>query len=515
MSHLPLVVLLCVLAGFLVLEAFVCFDATEKKKFAATTSTSEAAHATSETAVKSAVGATYDEMESVAFASKMPLLWMIAFMCLAADAGYNIIVPYLPSLVIHAGATEVGAGFIIACYPFGLVVGALLAPYLLRIVPAVDVIRISGALMGVASACFGLTTHIDHATVAVYIMCLCRVVLGTCIAANETSAQAMVFRMVKASQITRANAVLMSIRFVGQLGSPALGALLYEAGGASAPMLFSSAVFLALYVVFAFWMMPRLKGTALLPKPIPDQPGVFQIWSVPPAWLVIAYVCLLTTSEFAMEPLYNPVLKASPYNLGYTEIGAWTLIAPCSGILAAILLMDAYKKIGIPATLYAAVVVMVVGLIFLGPSKVLSSILPPSLGLLAGAQVLQGAGYMVGLMMTPIMMLDVLWHERKLTKKQVAGSMAATNLVTSGIAGTLAPILSSAVYQATDSDFEWATTSVLILEAVCVPPVIFFLSRRLHPGFAEDEEQSEDGSDQENTNDTVSPERGVAIVNSI
>jgi hypothetical protein len=79
------------------------------------------------------------------------------------------------------------------------------------------------------------------------------------------------------------------------------------------------------------------------------------------------------------------------------------------------------------------------------------------------------------------MLLDVLWQEAKLTKKHVAGTLIAVNLIMSGIAGSVAPVISSALYQATD--VSWFSTYMLIVTGTCLPLAIVLISGRLTPGF--------------------------------
>jgi hypothetical protein len=198
----------------------------------------------------------------------------------------------------------------------------------------------------------------------------------------------------------QANAVLMSLRTFGNLGSPFIGSALVWVGGPAAPMLFVALVTLLLYSYFTFVMVPKLQGTALYPPACPEQASPFALLRICPAWNVWALLQLFYYGQFSIEPLYNPILSGEPYNLNVLFIGLWVLIAPASGIISAMSTAGMYAQYGVPAVLWTAAAMMCTGYVLLGPSKLLPGV-SPSFGLLATALVFQGAGAMMGIMMTP------------------------------------------------------------------------------------------------------------------
>ena len=96
-------------------------------------------------------------------------------------------------------------------------------------------------------------------------------------------------------QITLANGILVGIRVIGSLGSSLIGSCFYTAGGAPAPMIFSTCTFIVIYVFFTFVQLPRLPSS-LRPAALPHQATALTVLRVTHTWPIIfgstVIVCL-------------------------------------------------------------------------------------------------------------------------------------------------------------------------------------------------------------------------------
>uniref|UniRef100_A0A7S2G4U5 Major facilitator superfamily (MFS) profile domain-containing protein n=1 Tax=Haptolina brevifila TaxID=156173 RepID=A0A7S2G4U5_9EUKA len=304
----------------------------------------------------------YDEVEQATLSSKLPLLLSLGINNMVLDAGYALPVTYLPCSLMAKGADQTDAGLVVGLLGGGVVVGCLTAPYLLKVLPPLDIIRTSSILVGISSAFFGIANLITDPTALVAALSVCRVIFGFCMGCNETTGQSMIYRMVREDQIASVNGTIMSIRMLGMLGSPVLGSVLYYLGGAVAPMLFYSAIFPILYLVIACFLMPMLSDN-LNPGANPNQATVLDIVRVCPSWWVFALWLVSPFYFYGIEPLMSPVLSNPPYNLDYVTIGAWCLITPASMTLSMPIFMTVHKKIGVIGHISANTVVFLVGLV--------------------------------------------------------------------------------------------------------------------------------------------------------
>jgi hypothetical protein len=74
--------------------------------------------------------------------------------------------------------------------------------------------------------------------------------------------------------------------------------------------------------------------------------------------------------------------------------------------------------------------------------------------------------------------------QARMTKKQAAGALMSTSLLSMYVTGFVSPTISSYVYDATNDVGLWSTY-LFVFELVCWPPVIFLLGRSLTNNFGE------------------------------
>jgi len=423
-----------------------------------------------------------DEVEQANFKSKTPLVASISVLMLVADAAYGLPISYLPCFLAGNGSDQLATGVVVSSFGGGVMLGALIAPLILRRVSLITTMRSTILPVGCTFILFGLGGALSDPTAMVVTLCIARFLFGFGMVLNETAAQAMMFRMVTKDQITAANAFMMSVRLLGQLGSPVVGALLYSAGGAPAPMLFGAILFVVLYLAFVGFVLPHI-GDALDPKPDPNQPTILTIWSVCPAWIPFLMAMLMHMLQLGLEPIYSPVLTSAPYLLNFIDVGAWTLIFPISAVITATLFSSQlYKKIGVVAQLSIATCTATLGILLFGPSTIFP--IDPSFGTLTLSLILMGAGTMSAWLLTPIMLMDILWRRARLSKKDLAGSLVASNMFLLFAMGLISPILSSSLYEYTGNDIRWWSTIQAIIFLVVSPILIILIRYELPPSLA-------------------------------
>jgi len=423
----------------------------------------------------------YDAMEKIELKKRVPLIANLALMSLSMDLVFTFVVTYLPTVAADKGASQTAAGFVFGCFGLGMMAGAFFAPFLLRVIAPLRVVKVAQLASALASATFGLATMFDDPSIIITFMCLCRLVNGFAVATNEVTCQALIYRMVAETQIASVNAMIWSIRMLGMFSAPMLGAVFYSVGGAPAPTLVVAGVAAVLYLYSACFQMPRLPFD-LQPPANPDQASVFDLWRVGPVWLVQAVGVLCLSCLLSYEPLLNPVLSGPPFNLSYTEIGVFALIGPICSTLAAAFCARMYRSIGKTNQLWLAAVCLLFAVACYGPSRLLP--LPNSFPLMVTYFVVVSVGNMIGLSILPVLLLDILWSQARMTKKQAAGALMSTSLLSMYVTGFVSPTISSYVYDATNDVGLWSTY-LFVFELVCWPPVIFLLGRSLTNNFGE------------------------------
>jgi len=488
MSFDPSFALISVVAALLLLETYSCLRPSSiGSTLAPSAAPSTAPSKTGDTSQG------YDIMEEIELRKRVPLIVTLALMSLSMDLVFTYVVTYLPTVIVFRGASHTMSGFVFGCFGLGMMAGAFFAPFMLRVVAPLRVVRVSQLASALATAAFGLATLIENYTAMIVFMCFCRLINGVAVASNEVTCQALIYRMVAETQITSVNAMIWSIRMLGMFAAPMLGGIFYSLGGAPAPTLVVAGVATVLYMYGAWYQMPRLP-MELQPPANPDQASALELWRVGPVWLVQAAGILSLSCLLSYEPLLNPFLSQAPFNLSYTEIGAFALIGPICSTFAAAFCAKIYKTIGKVNQLWLSAICLLFAVACYGPSRVVP--LSNGFPLVLTYFIVVSVGNMIGLSIVPVLLLDILWSQARMTKKQAAGALMSTSLLSMYVTGFVTPMLSSYVYDTTGEVGVWSTY-LFGFEAIFWPPVILLLSRSLSNNFGESgaDEQSKYASD--------------------
>lgn len=388
------------------------------------------------------------------FASEF-LLWMLA--------------PFFPSEALGRGVSREIVGLVFACQPLALAVSSQLTPMLLRQLEPFVLLQRSLFMQAAIIAGFGLAGGIRTAEAFAACAASNRLMLGVISGLNEPTAQAVTFRLVPSHSVTYAVGLVIGSRFAAMVAGPVGGGLLYSFGGFPLPFLVASAIFLLLGCV-AFYV-----GAATPLRPLqPAHAAVYpaRLLRYPAVCLVLCCTLLLWFAIMFLEPLYEPVLSAAPYNLDVESVGL--VLSSGAAAMVVALLFAAHVLAGRIAGLTQhtiGFVILIMALPFLGPFPPLQ--LQRSVGLFVSAlcSVYLGAG-LIGPTQSGLI-LNVL-SRAGLSQQEVAGALASLNIAVSTVGSLLGPLAAGAIVPAL-TNFRIVTTLLAAFMALGLVPNVLLL----------------------------------------
>jgi len=293
---------------------------------------------------------------------------------------------------------------------------------------------------------------------------------------NEVTAQSIVFRSIKKDMVGPVMGLFMALRTVATLVSPMIGSWLYDAGGFELPFTAGAGFF----IIFAWPMLIFLDAiTPVTPGKLETMKSIEQVMRVPRMWVVLMIPFGTRMWLYSLEGVWEGELKMRPYDLSISQIGYQVSVMP--GAMAfGMFAIGGWMYFYIGANLQQAIGIVLgfLGFMFIGPSPLFSH-MEKSIGLLNGAMVMTGLGVGLTLVLQPVISLRLLWMEARMTKADVAGSLAASQLICAMVGMIIAPILGSAMVDAIG--FPWTTTILALVVMVVLIPVMWLLLKYSEP----------------------------------
>jgi len=356
--------------------------------------------------------------------------------------------------------------------------GCYVSPFLLRVFSPSTLLRQTLIYMCAAASIEALTGAIPHESGWAFglVFAVARSLFGLAVGLNEVTAQSVVFRSVSKDAVGPVMGLFMALRTIATLVSPMIGSWLYDAGGFELPFTAGAGFFL----LFAWPMLIILDAiTPVTPGKLETMKSVEQVMKVPRMWVVLMIPFGTRMWLYCLEGVWEGELKKEPYDLTISQIGYQVSVMP--GAMAFGMFAVGgwlYFYIGANLQQFLGVLFGFLGFMFLGPSPLFGD-MQKSLGLLNGAMVLTGLGTGMAIVLQPVLSLRLLWMEARMTKADVAGSLAASQLICAMLGMIVAPILGSAMTDALS--FEWTTTILGLVVFILLLPCMYLLLKYAEP----------------------------------
>jgi len=411
---------------------------------------------------------------------KEKLGFLVFAICLPAmgELYYGVIVPFFPGEAHVHGVEESWVGVILACHAVGVMAGCYVSPLLLRVLSPATVLRQTLIYQAAAASIEALTGGIPGSAGWAFgiVFALARTLFGVATGLNEVTAQSIVFRSIKKDMVGPVMGLFMALRTVATLVSPMIGSWLYDAGGFELPFTAGAGFF----IIFAWPMLIFLDAiTPVTPGKLETMKSIEQVMRVPRMWVVLMIPFGTRMWLYSLEGVWEGELKMRPYDLSISQIGYQVSVMP--GAMAfGMFAIGGWMYFYIGANLQQAIGIVLgfLGFMFIGPSPLFSH-MEKSIGLLNGAMVMTGLGVGLTLVLQPVISLRLLWMEARMTKADVAGSLAASQLICAMVGMIIAPILGSAMVDAIG--FPWTTTILALVVMVVLIPVMWLLLKYSEP----------------------------------
>ena len=351
------------------------------------------------------------------------LLWMLA--------------PFFPSEALGRGVSREVVGLVFACQPIALLLGAQLAPLLLRSVDPFLLLQRSLFLQAVVIAGFGLAGGVASPSSFASCAATNRLLLGFLSGVNEPAAQAVTLRLVPGHAVSYSLSLVLGSRFAAMVAGPVAGGMLYAFGGFPLPFLVTGSGFVGLgclaFVIGGQTHVPPLSQAQT------DVPTT-QLLRYPAVLLVLSCTFLLWFALMFLEPLYEPALTGAPYRLDSQYVGLVLSAGSASMVLSLSLasIINLNELIGPHARHALGFLLLACSLPFLGPFPPLG--LPPTLGTFVAAICCTylGAG-LIGPTQAGIMLHSL--RRAGLSQQEVAIALASLNVMVSTLGSLCGPVV--------------------------------------------------------------------------
>ncbi|XP_071804031.1 MFS-type transporter SLC18B1-like [Asterias amurensis] len=245
-------------------------------------------------------------VEDKATPSKMTWNQKVTFLsatlaALADNTSFSIMAPFFPLEAEHRGLSSSTVGFIFSVFSL---LAFLFSPLFGKILPLVRArfMFLAGSfLAGGCNILYGLLDEMPTKETFVAFAFILRAFEGIGAAASLTASTAIVAHAFP-DNVGTATSIIEMMSGIGFMIGPALGGLLYSAGGFKLPFLLLGGIDLAIVAV-NYFIMPE-HGTRH------DKPGSMrQVLSIPDIWVVMLAVLVGSVSLGFMDPTLSPHLK--------------------------------------------------------------------------------------------------------------------------------------------------------------------------------------------------------------
>ncbi|MCC7565636.1 MAG: MFS transporter [Methanomicrobiaceae archaeon] len=234
---------------------------------------------------------------------------------------YSIVIPILPSYVLHVGGDEATLGVIFGAYPVMLFLFSVPMGMLSDRVGRRPILLSGVGLLAAATVIFGLAASVPALIAA-------RALQGVSAAASWSAGLALLAETFGRSGIGRRMGVVMSVMGFGMMVGPVTGGVLYEHLG-YVPTFVVAAVFIGL-LGLVMLLLPARFGR---PSPSPNRSLMPGSTALPLLILYAAVIVAVAATYSIMEP-YMPVYLHDTFAASPTIIGAVLGALAFAGVIA-------------------------------------------------------------------------------------------------------------------------------------------------------------------------------------
>jgi len=174
------------------------------------------------------------------------LIGCVAASSMTGDLYFAMLAPFFPELAVDRGASSLSVGLIFAAHPAALLATSPFVPSMLRHFDSYAMLRRALLLQACFCAAFAQLDALDQTNAFVGGAIVMRALQGASNAVVEITGEALVLSAVPVSALPSALGTIGGVRALGLLGGPALGGVLYDAGGFELPFAACACLFCAL-----------------------------------------------------------------------------------------------------------------------------------------------------------------------------------------------------------------------------------------------------------------------------
>jgi MFS family permease len=315
-----------------------------------------------------------------------PLLILI---CGVGDATYMVLAPFFPQRAAEVGLSPTLNGLIFSCFMWGGLVVTPLATALSRKTKPRILLGTCVLLQAALTALFALAPLLTRGWQWFLLTFTLRLLQGTIAAIYEVAVSSLIMCSVDVENVGTALGVQEAARGVGLMVGPAVGGMLYAAGGFALPFLVSAGV-LALLGIMVFVLLSD--DEAIGDDDEVEHASFAQVLLLPAISVVTALLVALAMALSVLDPILGPWVH-DQYGLSPTVIGlifsaatlAYAGLSPAIGAIG--------NRLGNFTTLVGGMLISALSFFLMGPCPwVPEGVLPQGVWLLVVAMLLVGVG---------------------------------------------------------------------------------------------------------------------------
>lgn len=180
--------------------------------------------------------------------------FLLILICAVGDASYMTLAPFFPQRAAEVGLSGTVIGLTFSCFMWGGLVVTPVATWLSRTTSSRVLLSTCVLLQAVFTALFALAPLLERGWQWFLLTFSLRLVQGVIAAIYEVAVSSIIMRSVPVEHVGSALGVQEAARGVGMMIGPAVGGVLYAAGGFALPFLASAGVLALLGVAVLLWV---------------------------------------------------------------------------------------------------------------------------------------------------------------------------------------------------------------------------------------------------------------------
>lgn len=317
--------------------------------------------------------------------------FLLILICAVGDASYMTLAPFFPQRAAQVGLSGTLIGLTFSCFMWGGLVVTPIATWLSRTTSSRVLLGTCVLLQALFTALFALAPLLTKGWQWFLLTFTLRLVQGVIAAIYEVAVSSIIMCSVDVENVGTALGVQEAARGVGMMIGPAVGGMLYAAGGFPLPFLASAGV-LGLLGLLVLCAGVLGDDDAVGDEEEVEHATFAQVLAQPAICVVTALLVTLAMALSVLDPIVAPWVTAT-FELPPSAIGLIFSSATLSYALLSPLIGRIGNSCGNFTTLVGGMLVSAASFFLMGPCPWLPpGLLPTSVWLLVAAMTLVGVG---------------------------------------------------------------------------------------------------------------------------